>query len=144
MNAKQFAWIYLIENGKAGCEPSYYGGWNILDDFDDMKYKKLSPWDGSLFKAIREDSLAALRKIGVDWDKTKSPTSSLYSEFNGTFADSSSCEYLKGTLVLLDGSEQHWIAESIEVSNVFEMMEQVSQGADKFEKIFRTKANSML
>lgn len=133
MDAKQFAWLYLIENGYAGREPSYYGGMNIVDArLDKPEYTN---WLGG-HDASRELYVSEIKSIGVDWANTKAPESSMVSEFNGTFAEPSQKEYLKGSLMLKNGVIQHWTAEALEVLNVFEMMAQVHNAEKNFEALF--------
>jgi hypothetical protein len=140
MNAKHFAWVYLINHGMAGEEPSYYGGTEFHESFDFERYSISSRHDLYNNKGIlRQKFVDEFRSIGVDWKNTKSPSSSLYSEFEGTFHDSTEKEYLTGELVLNDGSKQFWAAKALEVQNVFAMMESVSEGPEAFNKIFGDK-----
>lgn len=130
MDSKQFAWLYLVENGYSGVVPSYYGGWDSFDQ-NHRKY-----YD---YRELKKEAAAALKQIhrvGVDWERTEAPTSNMRSQFEGTFADASSKEYLEGDLVLKDSTVQHWCAEALNVTNVFDMMAAVHQAADKFKRAF--------
>ncbi len=132
MDAKQFAWLYLIEHGKAGCSPSFYGGY----EFDRNVRDTYNAYDIAAYDKIRLTYLETAKRIGVNWTKTKAPKSETHSVFNGTFADAGESEYLDGMLVLNDGSKQHWIAEALEVTNVFEMMATASAAEAKFKEYF--------
>lgn len=140
MDAKQFAWIYIIENGIAGVKRSYYGGYDYLVDTTKYERANLCAWDGNMITAIRNDSLVHLQTVGVNWDKTRAPESSSYSAFTDTFHNPETRETLVGTLVLNDGTKQDWSADAIEITNVFEMMARVSEGEQNFEKIFGQKS----
>ena len=113
-------------------EPSYHGGYDPVGEppVDNFDYK--DQW-----RANRHNSFVAkLHEVGVDWEKTIAPESDFYFEFTDTYHDSKKTEYLKGTLVLKDGTEQFWIAEQIEVTNVFGMMAMVSEAPEKFKVVF--------
>jgi len=137
MNAKQFAWWYLIENGVAGREPSFYGGWDLLPGVA-VKFSRVK--DASFPEKddiVRKTYLKDIIKIGVDWNKTESPESDLVQSFAGTMADA--CDYresIKGTLVLKNESKQQWCSETIQVTSVFEMMTMVPHIQEKFAKLF--------
>lgn len=133
MNSKQFAWLYLIENGTAGVEHSYYGGYTLVDQRMDGIFKR---FDHRSYEAVKQIYLKELKEIGVDWDKTSAPESNMVSQFAGTFSEADENEYLSGTLILNNGEKQTWIAEAIEVSNVFDMMAAVSEGQSKFTEMF--------
>lgn len=132
MNAEQFAWAYLVKNGYGGFEPSYYGGFDVIDTKLPAKIK--TDWDGVI--NAKPLYLDAIKKVGVNWNKTKAPKSTFQSQFNGTFADASLVEFITGTLVLNNGYEQIWYAPALEVSNVFEMMANTSELQDFFNKMF--------
>lgn len=136
MDAKQFAWLYLLEHGVAGRQHSYYGGWKILQSakkrFPNLKSNDLWKTPDPIAKLY----LHEIKIYGVNWVKTRAPSNSSASIFNGTFADSGEKEILEGTLVLTNGSTQEWVADKLEVSNVFEMMAQVSNAEIKFVEIF--------
>lgn len=129
MNATQFAWLYLVENGMAGVERSYYGGLDIKD-------KRMKSKQFECGKGFRNEYMAEIQEHGVNWGKTISPISNIISQFQGTFRDSSLEEILEGTLVLNNGVTQSWFADAIPVMNVFEMMANVSSGETKFKEIF--------
>jgi hypothetical protein len=127
MNAKQYAWIYMIDNGHANMTPSYYGGWDYIDDKGSVDTRgRVVDFNAKYANQIRE--------IGVDWDATQSPNGRSYSTFEGTFADPGSTEYLEGTLVLKNGSQQRWIAEPL-VTTAFEMMANIEKLQSKFKDL---------
>jgi len=130
MNAKQFAWVYLITNGNANLEPSYYGGFDpvLPDSHGGVKEEYCWSWNKSYLKAIKE--------VGVDWERTYAPESSKHSEFTDTFHAPDTKEYLSGNLFLKDGSCQYWCSEQIEVTNVFDMMAKAASGSEDFRAIF--------
>lgn len=138
MNSTQFAWLYLIEHGRGGASHNYYGGYNY-----DPKLTKSIPdfseWDVKKVEQLQSMLRDKIKQIGVDWKKTVEPSSDLVSEFNGTFADSSHTEILTGTLVLRNGERINWLAKALEVTNVFEMMAQVSESPAKYESVFGEK-----
>jgi hypothetical protein len=41
MDSNQFAWLYLVEHGVAGCEHSYYGGFKVID----TRMNHVKTWD---------------------------------------------------------------------------------------------------
>lgn len=135
MNAKQFAWLYLVENGMACREPSYYGGFDfshaVRKRFPDAK-----KYDYRGEDEVKKAYLTDIKKFGVNWYKTDAPLSKSFSIFTDTFHDPDDEEFLIGVLVLNDKSEQEWCAEAIQVTNVFEMMAEVAKAKDKFENIF--------
>lgn len=135
MKSKQFAWIYLIEHGLAGHKPSYYGGFDVEDNRLKGKTKVYSLEDNTT-ELARKLYLTEIKAYGVNWDKTEAPRSNSVSRFNGTFAEESEEEYLEGVLVLNSGTKQTWVAEALEVKNVFDMMEQASEAEKKFKEIF--------
>lgn len=139
MNSKQFAWLYVVENGIAGKKPSFYGGYKY-DEETRVRFPNVdkNSWIYPPDTTVHDTFIKDLKTIGVDWEKTKPPTSSFVSEFNGTFNEASTKEYLEGIIILKDGSKQNWIADKLEVSNAFDMMEQVSEAGLKYEKIFKT------
>jgi len=133
MNSKQFAWLYLIENGVAGCRPSYYGGHELSDKRMSSVYRD---FDCTSLEAIKQIYLKELKEIGVDWDKTDAPDSNMVSQFAGTFSEADKNEMLSGKIVLKNGETQTWIGDNIKVTNVFDMMASVSEGHIKFGEIF--------
>jgi hypothetical protein len=134
MNAKQYAWIYMIDAGCANKQPSYYGGWVPTDGEapggkprKEFPNSKVLDWDESYAEQIR--------KIGVNWEATQSPHGRSFSEFQGTFCDPGSKEYLTGTLVLNDGTKQKWIADTL-VTNALDMMANIDKLQSKFKDLF--------
>jgi len=119
MDSKKFAWLYLVEHGFAGVKHSYYGG-----------FKR------NWFITAKSEYLSLIKKIGVDWNKTDAPTSDLVSEFNGTFEDEGQKEIMKGTLILKDGQKIEWVADRIEIRNVFDIMANVENQIVKFQEVF--------
>lgn len=139
MDAKQYAWLYLVENGYAGVSHSYYGGYDLTTEAQ-KRFPQTNKWASVDLQKIRDAYLADIKKFGVDWAKTTSPDSDKVSQFAGTFAEHSDTkETLVGTLVIKNGSKQQWVAEKIDISNVFEMMAAVSEAPKKFKKIFGSK-----
>ena len=134
MDSKQFAWLYLIENGHAGQTPSYYGGFDVTDARLKKKYKNGISYAETV--KLNEMYIKEIRKMGVDWSHTDAPRSALHSRFTDTFHDPEEKEYLEGTLVLKNGEKQSWSAEALGVTNVFDMMAAVSEAPAKFEAIF--------
>lgn len=133
MNSKQFAWLYLIENGAAGVTNSYYGGYNLADERMDSVFKR---FDCESYEAVKQIYLKEIKEVGVNWSKTNSPESNLVSQFAGTFSEPDQNEMLTGKIVLNNGVTQTWLADAIEVTNVFEMMAAVSEAPDRYSKIF--------
>jgi hypothetical protein len=132
MNAKHFAWFYLIENGYAGSRFEYYGGTRIVDE-----RLKIAFGNGYVERTkANEFYLNEIRTIGVDWERSSAPDNGSYSTFNGTFADSSSSECIEGTLYLLNGLKQNWIAESVRISNVFQLMADTSAFQERMTELF--------
>jgi len=132
MDSKKFAWLYLVEHGFAGVKHSYYGGFKPNDLKMFSKYKKSWNW----FITAKSEYLSLIKKIGVDWNKTDAPTSDLVSEFNGTFEDEGQKEIMKGTLILKDGQKIEWVADRIEIRNVFDIMANVENQIVKFQEVF--------
>lgn len=134
MDAKQFAWVYLLENGIAGFERSYYGGLELID-------KRLTPMVKHTFldmddlDASKDFYLKEIKEYGINWDKTVAPISNMISEFVDSFSDAKETEYLKGTLVLANGAKQYWTAEKLEISNIFDMMASIDEFKEKAVKL---------
>ena len=119
LTAKQYAWAYLLSRGNAGVKYSYYGGFNITDD----RYDSRSWVNEGKLKRIREDYLNMIKMFGIDWDKTHAPHSDSINLFNGTFADDQIVkEVIEGALVLKNGFRQEWIAEQVDIMEVFELL----------------------
>lgn len=138
MESKQFAWVYLIENGVGGLDKSYYGGYEFFDEELEKEFGRV--WiDAEIYNKIRQKYFDKFRSVGVDWKKTKAPESTFVSEFAGTFCDPSSVEYLVGDLVLLDGTTQHWMGRDVPVTNVFDLMASIDKQKELFKKYFTFK-----
>lgn len=133
MNAKQFAWLYLVENGVPFQKPSYYGGFELVSEIPNHKYDRYDYMRQSKIVAIAKD---LIKNHGVNWDKTDAPVQTTYYEFAGTECDSRSTEYLEGTLILNNGQDIFWCGENIQVTNVFEQMANASLAPAKFKEIF--------
>jgi len=96
-NTLKFVWAHMIERGKLTTgEWSYYGG-----DWESSP----STWKWEEVDAANKAFKEKVKSVGVDWDKTKEPESSMESAFTDTFHDSDTVETLLGTIVLKDGSE---------------------------------------
>lgn len=139
MDAKQFAWLYLIEHGDPGT-PSFYGGTEIdpaiIKRLPRAQNEGFFERHSALERALRQEIL----DHGVDWDRTPAPQSDSVSQFNGTFHDPEYKEMVVGTLILRNGLRQQWYADSIEVTNVFEMMAQVQEAVARFQTVFGAKS----
>jgi hypothetical protein len=133
MDSKQFAWLYLIEHGLAEVKHSYYGGY---DHVHNSPYSKLSIWDYKNLEKIVDASKAKIKEVGVNWNKTFAPETERHSIFNGTCNDAGETEKLEGILVLNDDTKQFWMADKLEVSNVFEMMAQITDAKERFDLLF--------
>lgn len=133
MNSKQFAWLYLIKNGDAGVRYSYYGGFILDDERMTHLYK---PYDHKSLENIKSAYLKEIRDIGVNWTKTGPPSSDIVHLFNGTFNPSEYSEKISGVIVLNNGLRQSWVADNIDVSNVFNMMESLFNSAEDAKTIF--------
>lgn len=92
-DALKFVWAYMIEKGRlTNGVWSYYGSsfdGPILNSYDWEKSEKE-------MKLLRH----TVKTVGINWEKTHTPTSSQESCFDGTFVESSTTETLLGTLVL--------------------------------------------
>lgn len=135
MNAKKFAWVYLIKNGYAGCKLDYYGGWELIDEQAKAIFAS-DPLSFNVYTRINEHYIKQIAIHGVNWEKTKEPESDITYEFNGTFNDPSKTEIINGKLVLNNGIVQSWAAPNIEVANVFEMMANIDESIKQFKIIF--------
>jgi len=91
---KKVIWAYMLEHGyETTGEWNYYrSAWESIPNRDREK---------DYHQELKEKVLS----IGVDWEKTKLPDSSIESGFTDTYHDSSKCEALLGVLYLKDGSE---------------------------------------
>ena len=139
MDSTQFAWLYMVEHGKAGVRSSYYGGYDACDKQSQGMVKRDIVYQEDV-EAIRAAYLAAVKRVGVDWKKTCSPDSDIVSSFAGTFAEEHDRkEVLKGKLFLKNGVVQTWEADALEVSNVFVMMAEADAAKERFKKVFGEK-----
>lgn len=129
MNATQFAWVYLIENGRANMEPSFYGGYDPVDAKAPGAVEKnwYKNWDDAFKKEIM--------RFGVDWKKTQAPRSESYSQFTDTFHDPEYKEFLTGELVLKNGQKQFWAADPLTMG-VFEAMAAIDEYKAKGVELF--------
>lgn len=121
MNAKQFAWLYLLEQG------------GVVTDGDHIQYGLI------IYNDRKKKAIQKIQSTGVDWNKTEAPKDTYEMMFMGTEADSERKEFLEGTLVLTDGTEQRWMAEAVQIKNIFELLEHASVAKEKATKYFGTK-----
>lgn len=91
----RFVWAHMIERGHlTNGEWSYYGGdW----EYPPGNYHEIDARE----KKFKED----VKKIGVNWEKTREPQSSIESAFIDTFHEADRVEALLGTIVLKNGKE---------------------------------------
>ena len=123
MKAKEYAWCFLLQNGKCG-KWSYYGG-----DFENRPQ-------------IAKKCLEEILQVGVNWEKTREPSDGQESEFIGTFAEETKyVNVLEGALVLNNGERYNWGSHSPKM-NVFEMLEYLN-AHPSFEMVVRNKLNEM-
>lgn len=132
MDAKKFAWVYLIENGEAGIEQSYYGGTTLKDTRVSHLYS--NSW--TVDHRIRSQYLEEIKTIGVDWRRTAEPQNNEISLFTDTFHDPERKEVIEGTIVLNNGLTQSRLADKLEISSVFEIMASVSEFTNKYKLLF--------
>lgn len=131
MDAKQFAWMYMFEYGKANVLPSFYGGLEVVDNTVKGISKTNSWFERYAYESV---FLAAIKQYGIDWSKTQAPESDSFSQFTDTFNDPEYKEFLTGKVVLNNGATQSWMAEP-PVNNVFEMMAQLDVFKKKFQEL---------
>lgn len=131
MDAKQFGWLYLIENGMAGVEKCFYGGTEVVDK--QARGIKCAWGDN---EPIRKVYLANIRAKGVNWIETLEPQSDMISQFTDTFHDATQEEIIKGTLVLYGGEKQTWFADAMPVQNIFKLLASASSADTRFIEIF--------
>lgn len=137
MNAKEFAWMYVVSTGYPGAKTSYYGGYRVNDftiypHLNTNSGHNVSVFDCRDLDKGRDVAIRRIKDVGIDWNKSFAPRSTYVSEFNGTFADPGRRESYEGTLILKDGTEIEWIADKMEVADVFEAM----ANTKKFEDLF--------
>ena len=135
MNAAQFAWLYLVENGLAGLESNYYGGYKGASPAIIKRLEKMA-YNDKYNNPFKEEFLREIKDVGVNWYQTEAPKSDIVFKFLGTFCDDDTVEEVKGTLVLNNGKEQKWSSEKLSVKNVFEMMAEAEDAKIRFAKIF--------
>lgn len=133
MNSKQFAWLYLFENGLIGVQKSYYGGYDPL--IEDWNERFGDIYNMTSYERAKEFAFTQIKEWGIDWKKTLPPKSDIIYEFAGTFAESKETEFLSGTLILKNGEKQQWLAESLAVTNVFDMMAQIHKAEARYYQI---------
>jgi hypothetical protein len=137
MTAIQFAWYYLVKNGYEGVEHAYYGGYERHDPKMELSRRDRHISDYREVITMRDEALKDIIKYGVDWKLTGPPTSDYASYFNGTFAEEQGRkETLTGRLILKNGKQQYWVADAIEVTNVFELMANAEQAKADFKEVF--------
>ena len=134
MDAKQFAWAYLIDRGRANVQPSYYGGYEAVD----KKFPKDTPRPGEWYDNFNANALRMIKQYGVNWKKTLAPESESHSQFQGTFCDSKQEDFLEGVLILNGGQKIHYMAEQL-TADVFQLMAEVDEFKAKYEAIFGEK-----
>jgi hypothetical protein len=98
MDALKFVWAYMLKEGiiTKGVFEYYSMGYEHTDDVS---------WNYDKQLAQKDKLLSDVKSIGIDWDKTKEPVSSMNRIFNGTFDQDSNVESLLGTLYLKNGKE---------------------------------------
>lgn len=96
----KFVWAYMLEQGyETTGEWSYYGGrWEYPE------YKGGFMIQYETVAKRKQELLDKVKTIGVDWEKTEEPKSSIESAFNDSFHDASRVEVLLGTIYLNDGT----------------------------------------
>jgi hypothetical protein len=137
LTSKQFAWLFLVKNGNFGLTRGYYGGWEAHHTY---KGTVVGYYQPGVMERHNDTARGVIAKTGVDWEKSQAPRSDKRSEFNGTDAESSYTEILKGELVLKDGTTQYWESEALKVEDAFALMEAVQNSADEFDEYFGKKA----
>lgn len=91
-------WAYMLENGHiTNGEWNHYGGCWDRPPGPGFNWKSIDATEKEFRKKVK--------KIGVNWSKTKEPTSSMESAFTDSFHPSDDVETLLGVIVLNDGSE---------------------------------------
>lgn len=112
-------WKFVIKNGGIGEDRGYYGGMQI--DAYTKKYK---------------DTINKINSVGIDWTQTRPITDDYCSVFAGTFAEQSDTEYyIKGTLVLLDGTEIFMIYKEYDKSNLASTMREIFRNIDLYKEL---------
>jgi hypothetical protein len=111
-NAEKLMWKYLLERGGVIGSKSYYG-----TSIDFEKTNKCQ---------------AFIKEFGIDWKETKGVVDDYDHEFNGTFDDPAKVTFLKGTLVLNNGTKWEWYYEYYEPFNILELVKDIIP--DPFEK----------
>lgn len=123
-------WAYMLENGKLTSGSwSYYGGnWEGVS----------TNWDWRKDQEANKEFLDKVKKVGVDWDRTKHPDSDMQSAFTDSFHDSARVETLLGTIVLKDGSEYIVGVKNIDVrfGDYIKMVKQMMENQKRVKDIF--------
>jgi hypothetical protein len=134
MNATQFAWAYLLKHGNVGVKVSYYSG---FDPIDPKKYRQEYGTAYDAFIKAKEIAIKEIRQFGINWKKTVAPRSDFEDQFNGTFNDPKTKEYLSGKIFLKNGHVQEWLCESVQVTNVFVMMAEVQGIVEEYKDLLK-------
>lgn len=96
--SNKVVWAYMIAEGRlTSGKWSYYGG--------DWETHKPNSWKWEEIDKDNKDFREKVKSVGVDWEKTRPPISSMESAFTDTFHDADEVETLLGTIFLKDGSE---------------------------------------
>lgn len=102
MNALTYTktlWAWMIKNAVLNAQPSYYGG---------AEYANPALFGFPLrvrSSEYKEQILAKVAEIGIDWTKTTHPHTDYSYEFDGTENDSRRTKIIRGTLILNDSTE---------------------------------------
>lgn len=131
MNAKQFAWTYMVLNGHANMKKSFYGGTEAVDPKAPGKKRK----PGGYCDSWNDAFIQQIKTVGVNWNKTDAPYSEKEASFTDTFHDPEDVEVLYGDLVLNNGYKQRWMGEPL-VMGVFEAMAAIDEFKAKYKEIF--------
>ena len=91
---KRMIWAYIIKHGALNVEASYWGGLCLIDKTFGERY------DESQVNCRKK-----IEEIGIDWAQTNEPIQSTAYVFDGTDRDSTPEKYIKGMLVLMDGTQ---------------------------------------
>lgn len=94
ITSKKHIWAYVLEHGKVNTKASYWGGLSLMNTTF-----------GERFDESQKNCLAHIKYIGIDWDKTEFPIQDVAYTFDGTDRDSRAENYIRGSLVLTDGSK---------------------------------------
>lgn len=133
MNRKQFAYLYIFENGIVGMRPSYYGGYESID----KNVNRRDYCGGNMIDPLITAALSKIREVGIDWDASEDPYYDTISQFVGTDDPSEYIGYIWGKLVLKDGTAQQWLAQfdADGRADVFQLMADVATAPQRLEKL---------